>query len=879
MKRELQPTFSIIVPTLNEADNIEPLLARMLAMLERNRLQAEVLIVDGGSTDGTQAQVQRWTVDRPVRLLQSDAKRGLAGDIIVAAGSARGEFVVVLDADLSHPPETIPQLIRPLMDGTHDMALASRYVPGGSMLDWPWTRWLVSRVATMLVTPLVSVKDPLSGFFAVRRRLLLQLACDMAGFKIALEILARGNDTLRVIEIPIVFQNRASGRSKFGIRQSRIFLMQLVALSGGAVPAGLDLYLATIGLSGLILDLILFHVLLVAQVNLIWCQISSFFAATVLNYGLIARRTFTRFAGSSGTSLWQLSGRLLMVFLLVLPFRSAVFLIVIETWHWPPLAAILSAAFIAASLLFVGTTLFVLIKPDWNEVFRIRWRMISVVVVGYVWLLKIAFMGLVNVIPEEAYYWNYAQHLDIGYLDHPPMVAWLIWLSTFIFGNSEFAIRLPASIASIIAAIFMFRLTVNLYARPAAFRSVLLLAVLPIYFGVSFFITPDAPLYAAWAGCLYFLERALAAEERRAWWGVGVCVGLGMLAKYTIALLGLGTLTFLIIDRRSRRWLLRPQPYLAVLIGAILFSPVLLWNMRNDWVSFAFQSTNRWSGSSDFSLHVLLASLLLVLTPVGLLAVSNIFLADRGESKTSSHQADRQRKQRLWLLSFTLVPLSVFLIHSVYHDSKLHWAGPVLLAAIPILAADMVPRVGEVTGPLTRLIRRSWLPTIVVLLLTYGGMFYYFSIGLPGSPMAAKRAFGPWRLLADRVGQIESALENETGREPIIVGMDRYRISSEISFYDLDDDGVRNTGGPHFFGGRSLMWEFWLPSSVALGRNFIMIDFDRKKLAEPSLAQYFERMGDVAEETLEKDGQVVGYFHWRVGYGYRSSSAILSKAQ
>ena len=145
--------------------------------------------------------------------------------------------------------------------------------------------------------------------------------------------------------------------------------------------------------------------------------------------------------------------------------------------------------------------------------------------------------------------------------------------------------------------------------------------------------------------------------------------------------------------------------------------------------------------------------------------------------------------------------------------------------------------------------------------------------------MAAKRAFGPWRLLADRVGQIESALENETGREPIIVGMDRYRISSEISFYDLDDDGVRNTGGPHFFGGRSLMWEFWLPSSVALGRNFIMIDFDRKKLAEPSLAQYFERMGDVAEETLEKDGQVVGYFHWRVGYGYRSSSAILSKAQ
>jgi dolichol-phosphate mannosyltransferase len=159
-------------------------------------------------------------------------------------------------------------------------------------------------------------------------------------------------------------------------------------------------------------------------------------------------------------------------------------------------------------------------------------------------------------------------------------------------------------------------------------------------------------------------------------------------------------------------------------------------------------------------------------------------------------------------------------------------------------------------------------------------MFYYFSIGLPGAPMSAKRAFGAWRLLADRVGQIESALENETGGEPIIVGMDKYMISSETSFYDLTDhDRARNTGGPHFFGGRSLMWEFWLPCSKAVGRNFLMVDFGRKKLADRSLGQYFERMGDVANETLEKDGRVVGYFHWRVGYGYRSSDGKLSTAR
>jgi len=191
------------------------------------------------------------------------------------------------------------------------------------------------------------------------------------------------------------------------------------------------------------------------------------------------------------------------------------------------------------------------------------------------------FMACIDLIPEEAYYWQYAQHLAWGYLDHPPMVAWLISLSTFIFGKSEVAVRLPAFICWLIAAVFMFRLTVNLCDRDTAFRAVLLLAVLPIFFGLGFFTTPDAPLYASWVGCLYFLERALIGQNRRAWLGAGLCLGLGMLSKYPAALLGLGALAYLLVDRRSRRWLLLPDPYLAAIIALLLFSPVLVWNMQN----------------------------------------------------------------------------------------------------------------------------------------------------------------------------------------------------------------------------------------------------------------------------------------------------------
>ena len=133
--------------------------------------------------------------------------------------------------------------------------------------------------------------------------------------------------------------------------------------------------------------------------------------------------------------------------------------------------------------------------------------------------------------------------------------------------------------------------------------------------------------------------------------------------------------------------------------------------------------------------------------------------------------------------------------------------------------------------------------------------------------MTPSRLFGEWRALADSVEVIKRRVQLETGSQPVIVGMDKNFISSELSFYD--PDGPENTGGAHFFGNRSLMWLFWFPRSAAVGKNVLMIDLDRKQLVQPALPQYFDAVGDVFEETLKKDGRVVGYFYWRVGYRYR----------
>jgi len=620
-----------------------------------------------------------------------------------------------------------------------------------------------------------------------------------------------------------------------------------------------------VGLLSLVIDLLLFQLLFALGASLELSQITSFFAGAILSFALNADGGASELKQSS--IRWAFYSRFLLVALLALLLRSAVLMLLVGNWQWQPQTAILVAILMATTVFHVGAVFFIYLQSDASEDPAIRWPVVTISVVAYVLILKLIFMGCVNLIPEEAYYWNYAQHLDWGYLDHPPMVAWLIWLSTSLLGRSELSVRLPAYVCWILAAIFMFRLTLNLYDRPAAFRTILLLAVLPIYFGLGFFMTPDAPLYAAWAGCLYFLERALVAQHRRAWWGVGTCVGLGMLSKYTIALLGLGALTFLLIDRKSRRWLFRPEPYIAAITSVIIFSPVIFWNMRNGWMSFIFQGSNRWTGRYDFSLHLLIGMILLLLTPTGLLGIMRLLLPQKLEGASAS-QTGIKRQQHLWSVTFTLVPLSVFVIYSLFYKPKLNWTAPIWLAVIPLLAWDMVPPWGQSKGSFAQFIRRSWMPTIIALLIIHGTFFYYISLGLPGAgPMTPSRLFGEWRALANSVETVKRRVELETGSKPVIVGMETNFISSELSFYD--HDGPKNTAGAHLFGNRSLMWAFWFPRSAAVGKNVLMVDLDRKRLMQPSLPQYFDTVGDVFEETLKKNGRVVGYFYWRVGYRYR----------
>jgi dolichol-phosphate mannosyltransferase len=224
-----QPTVSIIVPTFHEVDSLPFLIERVARLRERELPGLELIVVDDDSRDGTDALI----ASRPEPWLQLHVRtqdRGLSQAVLFGLAQARGDVFVVMDADLSHPPETIPLMLEALQQGA-DFVVGSRYVHGGSTADgWGVLRWVNSQVATLLARPLTNITDPMSGFFALTRATFQRAESPSPlGYKIGLELLVRCR-CQAVREVPIHFSTRAHGESKLTLKQQVLYLRHLMRL-------------------------------------------------------------------------------------------------------------------------------------------------------------------------------------------------------------------------------------------------------------------------------------------------------------------------------------------------------------------------------------------------------------------------------------------------------------------------------------------------------------------------------------------------------------------------------------------------------------------------------------------------------------------------
>jgi dolichol-phosphate mannosyltransferase len=556
-------------------------------------------------------------------------------------------------------------------------------------------------------------------------------------------------------------------------------------------------------------------------------------------------------------SVVRIAARILTVALMAGLLRAGLLGLLVERAHWLPQWAIVLVIAAGLAVTIPGNSYALAALSDDS-----RLRTLALGLLAYAFALRLVFASAVELLPEETYYWSYARHLDFGYLDHPPMVAWLISAGTWLFGQNEFGVRCGALACGALTALYVYKLTRNLFGDAAALASVLLTSTLPFFFLSGLLLTPDSPMTAAWAAALYYLERALIGADSRAWWRAGFALGLGMFSKYSIASLGLVTLVFMLWDAPSRRWFRRPEPYIAAALAAAIFSPVVIWNAQHEWASFAFQTSRRLAEPPQFALHKLLGSMLALITPTGLLAIV-----------LTRRLGGNQRQARFMSLAL-LIPLSVFAIFSLRHEVKLDWTGASWSAALPALACSVLG-LATVNLPWRNALRAAWPPTALAMTLLYGALLHYLVLGLPGVAYSRHIETTPvgWRDLSARMLDTAAQQPRADGREPLIVGMDRYAIASEIAFYGQKHAGAAvETSNSVLFDGMGLMYERWTPPALQAGRDLLLVAWDPGEISDKTLEPRVERLGPIEQEVLQRDGSFVRHYYHRMAYHYRNAA-------
>ena len=225
--------LALIIPTLREAENLPGLLGHVRAVLDPVGIAYEILVVDDDSRDGTEEIVSGLhSEDSRVRLLVRKGERGLSGAVLYGWHHTDASILGVMDADLQHPPELLPALLAAILDG-NDLVIGSRYVEGGQLGKWNPVRKFLSSAAVWATWPIqrpgMRAKDPMTGFFLVRRECIDGLQFQPAGFKLLLEILVRAR-IHSVKEVPLNFGLRAQGASKANFKVGWDYARLLISL-------------------------------------------------------------------------------------------------------------------------------------------------------------------------------------------------------------------------------------------------------------------------------------------------------------------------------------------------------------------------------------------------------------------------------------------------------------------------------------------------------------------------------------------------------------------------------------------------------------------------------------------------------------------------
>jgi dolichol-phosphate mannosyltransferase len=469
---------------------------------------------------------------------------------------------------------------------------------------------------------------------------------------------------------------------------------------------------------------------------------------------------------------------------------------------------------------------------------------------------------LIELTPQEAYYWNYAMHPALSYFDHPPMVAWVIGAGYFLLGKSELGVRIGGFLLTVLSTWLLYALGKLWFSRKVGLWAALLFQLLPLFFVYGVLITPDVPLTFFWLLTLYLFSLALREDQKLAWYLAGAALGLSMLSKYTGVFLVPSAFLFLILHPRYRQWLLRKEPYLALVVALIVFAPVILWNIEHGWTSFVFQVSNRLSEETSHPLRRLAEFLLIQLGVTSPMLLVGLLLSSA--IPVSLSMKDRRMKWRFCFL-FSAPLLVFFLFYSSRSVIKPNWPLPGYLSLL-IAAYPGYRYLRFNSGARMRLVARYFLLAwFYALPIIYVVAVYHSTVTIPN--FTVHHWTTGWKELGRVVGREASAFEAEAGKKVFIMGMDTYNLAAALSFYADDTHEVFSR---NLVGRRARSFDYWTQKIDPVGLNALAVDLEAPDLEE--LRKYFTRVDEnVRRIAVMKGDRVLYRFYLVKCFGYLGS--------
>jgi undecaprenyl-diphosphatase len=386
-------------------------------------------------------------------------------------------------------------------------------------------------------------------------------------------------------------------------------------------------------------------------------------------------------------------------------------------------------------------------------------------------IFRLYYIQTVPLSEDEAYYWVWSRHLDWGYFDQGPLVAWLIRLGTMVLGDTELGVRAPAVLLGLGLSLILYDFCRRVLKDAAVGLWVVVAANTTLLFSVGSIIhTYDTSQAFFWALALYLTALALYDQKPAAWYGAGIATGLAMLAKYSSALLPLTTFLFLLTNSKQRFWLSRKEPWIGTVLAALVFSPNLIWNANHHWATLAF-NLGRAGQGWKFTLFDFLGGQAVLLGPIGLvLLVWGLGLAWR--------QSQRGHEQQALLLWTSIPVLLLFLGLSVKTRVQGNWPAPGYLAALPAAVLALKPKL------LGSAAWRRWglaalLSGLLLVLIAHMHVPLLRSLELSPRLDPTKKIHG-WPQMGVEIGKV---LRDWPGKQtPVIFGLN-YQLASLPQFY------------------------------------------------------------------------------------------------